>query len=280
MDIKQLNYFKTIVEQGGFSAAARVLSVAQPVLSRALQGLETELGTQLMRRSKAGIELTGPGLHFYEKTKKLIDHYQELAENPFGAQQPSGQSIRYARSKYWTSWPLRAFHDAISENNLFEVESSIVCDAYQGIQLLINDSIDVLLNHDRKLDHQDIKLLFHRRFYWGVYRDEKDFPLHDLNTLSHQRCLCWADKTDLLYHQLNYELGFLSINFAGDFEYLMNQEKKGIALILPAGLQIQPENYRLISTLSHPLDLMIYVRRDRYDAEQLHHLKKGMEARW
>ena len=50
MEIRQLIYFKTIVEQGTISKAAQVLHMAQPPLSMQLKQLEDELETQLIER--------------------------------------------------------------------------------------------------------------------------------------------------------------------------------------------------------------------------------------
>ena len=43
MDLKQLEYFVSVVDLGGFSRAARALGVAQPAISRQVRSLEVEL---------------------------------------------------------------------------------------------------------------------------------------------------------------------------------------------------------------------------------------------
>ena len=58
MEIRQLIYFKTIVEQGTISKAAQVLHMAQPPLSMQLKQLEDELETQLIERGHRQITLT------------------------------------------------------------------------------------------------------------------------------------------------------------------------------------------------------------------------------
>jgi DNA-binding transcriptional LysR family regulator len=49
MDIRQMKYFKTIVEEGTISKAAQVLHMAQPPLSIQLKQLEEELGITLLK---------------------------------------------------------------------------------------------------------------------------------------------------------------------------------------------------------------------------------------
>ena len=50
MDIRQLIYFATIVEEGSISAAAKKLHLSQPPLSYQLKLLEEELHLQLLQR--------------------------------------------------------------------------------------------------------------------------------------------------------------------------------------------------------------------------------------
>jgi LysR family nitrogen assimilation transcriptional regulator len=67
MDLKQLRLFSAVAEFGGFSRAAVAISIAQPVLSRQIKALETELGVKLLYRNGRGIVLTEAG--------KLLDQY-------------------------------------------------------------------------------------------------------------------------------------------------------------------------------------------------------------
>ena len=61
MDLKQLEYFAAIVEEGSITGAARRLHMAQPPLSHMLKGLEEELGTTLLGRGARRVTLTQSG---------------------------------------------------------------------------------------------------------------------------------------------------------------------------------------------------------------------------
>ncbi|MDO4925929.1 MAG: LysR family transcriptional regulator [Turicibacter sp.] len=72
MEIKQMIYFKTIVEEGTISKAAQALHMAQPPLSMQLKQLEEELGVQLINRGHRKIELTQAGRLFYKRSLQMI----------------------------------------------------------------------------------------------------------------------------------------------------------------------------------------------------------------
>lgn len=80
----EIDAFLTIVKTGSITAAAELLYVSQPALSRRISSLEEELGYSLMKRSKGirAIELTNEGKAFInlaEKWKSLWTEAKEIA---------------------------------------------------------------------------------------------------------------------------------------------------------------------------------------------------------
>ncbi len=77
MDLKQLLYFKTIVEEGSISKAANKLYMSQPPLSNQMKALEKEVGCVLFERGPRNIQLTDEGRLLYERANSILD----LSEN-------------------------------------------------------------------------------------------------------------------------------------------------------------------------------------------------------
>jgi DNA-binding transcriptional LysR family regulator len=88
MDERRLRYFLAVVDEGGITAAARRLHVAQPSLSQAVRSFEAELGVPLfdrvgrgLRLSAAGHALVGPArqvLRVIEEARNAIAGVVEL----------------------------------------------------------------------------------------------------------------------------------------------------------------------------------------------------------
>jgi DNA-binding transcriptional LysR family regulator len=62
MDLRQLRYFKEVVEVGSFLGASERLDAAQPSLWRQVKALEKELGVILFERSGRRVKATNSGL--------------------------------------------------------------------------------------------------------------------------------------------------------------------------------------------------------------------------
>lgn len=92
MDLHSLRYFRTIAREGSITAASRLLGVSQPTLSVAVRNLEEELGTRLLTRTRAGVELTATGQvlalradAILSQVDEAIQHVRDLHEDEVGA---------------------------------------------------------------------------------------------------------------------------------------------------------------------------------------------------
>ncbi|MFD9625632.1 LysR family transcriptional regulator [Peribacillus muralis] len=78
MDLRQLRYFITIVEERSYSKAAKILHISQPSLSNAIMKLERENNLQLLERNTRGIELTEAGAIFYSRSQDLLRRFSNM----------------------------------------------------------------------------------------------------------------------------------------------------------------------------------------------------------
>ena len=77
VEIRHINAFLAVANLLHFGKAATQLNIAQPALSRTIQGLENIVGTSLLERNTRSVKLTAAGLVFRDNCVRII---QELAE--------------------------------------------------------------------------------------------------------------------------------------------------------------------------------------------------------
>ncbi len=78
MEIRQIQYFLSVVETGSFSAAADEHYISQSSLSKVIIALEKELGVSLFDRSKRKVFLTSAGEAFLGHARKFNAAYKEM----------------------------------------------------------------------------------------------------------------------------------------------------------------------------------------------------------
>lgn len=73
----ELRAFATVVEKGGFSAAARALIQSRSTTNRLVISLEERLKVQLLNRSTRQVSITSEGQVFYERARRILDDLDE-----------------------------------------------------------------------------------------------------------------------------------------------------------------------------------------------------------
>jgi DNA-binding transcriptional LysR family regulator len=72
VELRQLEYFVAVAEEGSFTRGARRLRVAQSAVSATVQKLERELGMPLFSREAAGVLLTDAGTALLPEARGLL----------------------------------------------------------------------------------------------------------------------------------------------------------------------------------------------------------------
>jgi DNA-binding transcriptional LysR family regulator len=90
-DLNDIYFFTSVVQYGGFSAAARIIGVEKTRLSRRIAALEKRLGVRLLQRTTRALALTEAGQRFFERCVETVEGAQaaydsvaELRREPAG----------------------------------------------------------------------------------------------------------------------------------------------------------------------------------------------------
>ena len=74
----EMNTFLAAVDQGSFSAAARVLALTPSAVSKQIARLEDRLQVNLLHRSTRQLRLTDAGRAYYDHCRRMIDETQRF----------------------------------------------------------------------------------------------------------------------------------------------------------------------------------------------------------
>jgi len=91
MELRSIQYFVQVADEGSITRTAEKIGIAQPALTRHIKQLEAELGTQLLMRLPRGVRLTTSGRDFLDHARAIMlqvarasEHVRSKAEAPQG----------------------------------------------------------------------------------------------------------------------------------------------------------------------------------------------------
>lgn len=93
-ELRHLIYFREVARQLHFRKAAATLAIAQPALSRAIAQLETALDSDLLNRTRRGVEITPAGNLLLERIQPLL---RSLAAIPAELHALAGGQVGHVR---------------------------------------------------------------------------------------------------------------------------------------------------------------------------------------
>lgn len=144
VESRPLRYFVAVAEELNFGRAAERLGIAAPALSRAISGLEAQLGIRLFDRSTRHVALTGAGRVLLDQVRPALDALDAAARRAQRATGPRRRLVLTLKADVEGGLlePIFAAYRDEPEAVPLEVAFS---DLAQGAQLLRDGRADVAL---------------------------------------------------------------------------------------------------------------------------------------
>lgn len=119
-------FFLAIARAGSLTAAARMLCVSQPTVSRRLEAMEGKLSARLFNRTRKGYELTVSGAELFETVTRVEEDLAEADRTIFGRDRAISGSLRFTSTEIFVNGYLgRHIWEFLRQNP--EVEIQLVC---------------------------------------------------------------------------------------------------------------------------------------------------------
>ena len=113
MDIKYFEYFDAVARCGSINKAAQALYISQPHLSHIIRDIESEVGMELLRRTKQGVTLTPEGEKFLEHARAILREMESL-KNFTRQSPPEKDRLSVSMTKF--THTMEVFNEICAEN--------------------------------------------------------------------------------------------------------------------------------------------------------------------
>jgi DNA-binding transcriptional LysR family regulator len=160
--IEYLREFVTLAEYLNYTLAAERLFITQPVLSRHINALESELGVTIFQRNTQNVKLTKAGLFFLERIRSILSEYDGLFREVRLKEQGYDTELRIGIPYYSTSYYLGQTPSRFTE----------ACPRIK-LTYLINHPDHII--EALKMDEVDLLIAAHMPF-----RYSEEFTFHDV----------------------------------------------------------------------------------------------------
>lgn len=117
MELRHLRYFSAVAKFLSFSKAAEELHISQPPLSRQIQELEKELGTELFDRRGKAIELTKAGVYLHIEVLRILDSVDMVARTVRIIGEAEASSLRIGCVNFLMYSTLPPFFELVRERD-------------------------------------------------------------------------------------------------------------------------------------------------------------------
>ena len=160
MNLTKYKTLATVVELGSLTQAARQMNVTQSAVSHTLDRLERDLGFAVLKRSRAGVSLTGEGERLMPAVRSLLSSAEQLEQTASAIRGLDTGTVRIGAftsvAVHWLPGVLKEF-----QNDFPNVDFRLMNGDYHDVEEWLSDgSIDIgFVNVPCALDCECIPLM-------------------------------------------------------------------------------------------------------------------------
>ncbi|KAB7706640.1 LysR family transcriptional regulator [Bacillus aerolatus] len=249
MDLRQMRYFTTVVQQKNFSKAAQLLHVSQPSLSNAISKLEKEVGFPLLERNTRSLHLTDSGKIMYERALELLNKFDHLTKEMKEVKQTGSGHLSLGLIESAKHWMPKVIHHFKGDFPNIKIQLLELLGVEQVQQSLLNYETHAAITN-QMVTHRDL-------LAYPIYNERLVLLVHFQNELSQRPTITMKDlerepfiistsgfqtRKDIL-HAFDKEQASPNIMYEIErFETACSLVEEGL------GVTIIPENYIKYST--------------------------------
>jgi len=150
MELRQIQYFCSVVETGSFTRAAEACLVSQSAISQQVKALESELGFELLQRQGRGVRATAAGELFARKARVLIEQLEDLRFEAEGVARGWATTLGVGYLNRYEGWEVQAAVTAFAARHPHIPVHATAGSHDTLYQLILSHKVDVLFSDRRR----------------------------------------------------------------------------------------------------------------------------------
>lgn len=200
MDLKRLQEFVIVSEEGSFKKAADRLGIAPNVLSTRMHMFEKSLNTQLLKRVRNSLELTEAGKALLPNAEMLLKSYTHATDSLNDLKDHVFQSLHLQFCSHMMASELGPYLDIFCRRHpqlILDIYDENTCQIRGGLK---TGKVDISFVICRKCDFEDISGRVALSYYPNMY-----IHLPVDHALANEKKVCFSDlsgETFILYHKM------------------------------------------------------------------------------
>jgi hypothetical protein len=104
--LTEMEAFATVVDQGGFTDAAKKMGISKSAVSKHVSSLEARLGARLLNRTTRRVSPTEIGLAYYDRARRVLnDAWRGRLDGDVDAIGPFWLVAHQCRDGFWGEPP-------------------------------------------------------------------------------------------------------------------------------------------------------------------------------
>ena len=150
MELRQIQYFCSVVRTKSFTRAAEDCLVSQSAISQQVKALESELGFELLHRHGRSFDVTPAGELFARKAQVLIDQLDDLRYEAEGVANGWATTLSIGYLNRYEGWEVQAAVTAFASRHPHIPVHATAGSHDTLYQLITRHDVDVLFSDRRR----------------------------------------------------------------------------------------------------------------------------------
>lgn len=150
MELRQIQYFCSVVETGSFTRAAETCMVSQSAISQQVKALESEFGFELIHRHGRSFDVTPAGDLFARKAAALINQLEDARYEAEGLANGWATTLAVGYLNRYEGWEVQAAVTAFAARHPHIPVHATAGSHDTLYQLIMRHDVDMLFSDRRR----------------------------------------------------------------------------------------------------------------------------------